>query len=99
MSTFGATKEQTKTRVKEPKQFNVLMLNDDFTTMEFVVAVLVDIFHKDEVTAQSIMMTVHKNGKAVVGKYPLDIAVTRVNLALRRAEAEGFPFRMSVEEA
>lgn len=99
MSTFGATKEQTRTRLKEPKQFNVLMLNDDFTTMEFVVAVLVDIFHKDEVTAQSIMMTVHKNGKAVVGKYPLDIAVTRVNQALRRAEAEGFPFRMSVEEA
>lgn len=99
MSTFGATKEQTRTRIKEPKQFNVLMLNDDFTTMEFVVAVLVDIFHKDEVTAQSIMMTVHKNGKAVVGKYPLDIAVTRVNQALRRAEAEGFPFRMSVEEA
>lgn len=99
MSTFGATKEQTRTRIKEPKQFNVLMLNDDFTTMEFVVAVLVDIFHKDEVTAQSIMMTVHKNGKAVVGKYPLDIAITRVNRALRRAEAEGFPFRMSVEEA
>lgn len=99
MSTFGATKEQTRTRIKEPKQFNVLMLNDDFTTMEFVVAVLVDIFHKDEVTAQSIMMTVHKNGKAVVGKYPLDIAITRVNQALRRAEAEGFPFRMSVEEA
>lgn len=99
MGTLGATKEQSKARIKEPKQFNVLMLNDDFTTMDFVVAVLVDIFHKEEVTAQSIMMEVHKKGKAVVGKYPYDIAVTRVNQALRRAQEEGFPFRMTIEEA
>ena len=75
------------------------MFNDDFTTMEFVVEVLVDIFHKDEVTAQSIMMNVHKNGQAVVGKYPYDIARTKVDTALARARNEGFPFRMSVEEA
>lgn len=98
MSTQGATKERTQNRIKEPKQFNVIMLNDDFTTMEFVVRVLVDIFHKDEVTAQAIMLGVHKQGKAVVGKYPYDIAVTRVNAALHRAKTQGYPFRMLVEE-
>ncbi|WP_029320199.1 ATP-dependent Clp protease adaptor ClpS [Butyrivibrio sp. AE3004] len=99
MATKGATKELTKDMIKEPRQFNVIMFNDDFTTMDFVVDVLVDIFHKDEVTAESIMMKVHKNGQAVVGKYPYDIARTRVDTALMRAKSEGFPFRMSVEEA
>ncbi|WP_026526055.1 ATP-dependent Clp protease adaptor ClpS [Butyrivibrio sp. VCD2006] len=99
MATKGQAKEKTKNRVKEPRQFNVIMYNDDFTTMEFVVEILMDIFHKDEVTAQSIMMNVHKKGQAVVGKYPYDIAATRVNAALMRAKQEGFPFRMSVEEA
>lgn len=84
---------------KEPRQYNVIMINDDFTTMEFVVEVLVDIFHKDQVSAEAIMMHVHKNGQAVVGKYPYDIAITRVTTALSRAKEEGFPFRMTVEEA
>nr|WP_297704943.1 ATP-dependent Clp protease adaptor ClpS [uncultured Butyrivibrio sp.] len=99
MATSGQTKEKSKSKVKEPKQYNVIMINDDFTTMDFVVAVLVDIFHKDPVSAEAIMLGVHKNGQAVVGKYPYDIAVTRVNNALERAKKEGFPFRMTVEEA
>ena len=99
MATKDAVKEKTSSKVKEPRQYNVVMHNDDFTTMEFVVEVLVDIFHKDEVTAQAIMLGVHKRGKAVVGKYPYDIATTKVNAALSRAKAQGFPFRMTVEEA
>jgi ATP-dependent Clp protease adaptor protein ClpS len=99
MATQGEVKERTKSKVKEPRQFNVVMHNDDFTTMEFVVEVLVDIFHKDEVTAQAIMLGVHKKGKAVVGKYPYDIATTKVNAALTRAKSQGYPFRMTVEEA
>jgi ATP-dependent Clp protease adaptor protein ClpS len=99
MATKEAVKENTKSMVKEPRQFNVVMHNDDFTTMDFVVEVLVDIFHKDEVTAQAIMLNVHKKGKAVVGKYPYDIASTKVGLALGRAKSQGFPFRMTVEEA
>ena len=75
------------------------MINDDFTTMEFVIEILVDVFHKDELTAQALMMNVHKNGQAVVGKYPYDIAVTKVRIALDRAKELGFPFRMNVEEA
>lgn len=99
MATKGATKEKTKSIVKEPKQYNVVMINDDFTTMEFVVEILVDIFNKDEVSAQAIMLKVHKNGQAVVGKYPYDIATTKVNEALKRAKHYGYPFRMTVEEA
>lgn len=99
MAAKEAIRERTDRKVKEPRQYNVLMLNDDFTTMEFVVEVLMDVFHKDEVSAQSIMMNVHKNGQAIVGKYPYDIAVTKVNAALSRARAQGFPFRMTVEEA
>ena len=99
MATKDATKEKTRSKIKEPRQFNVVMHNDDFTTMEFVVEVLVDIFHKDQVTAQAIMLNVHKKGKAVVGKYPYDIAVTKVTSALNRAKREGYPFRMTVEEA
>jgi len=97
--TKGAAKERTESRIKEPKQYNVIMLNDDFTTMEFVVEVLIVIFHKDSVTAQAIMMNVHKGGQAVVGKYPYDIAATKVKKALARAKEEGFPFRMKIEEA
>ena len=99
MAAKGATKEKNKSLLKEPRQYNVIMINDDFTTMEFVVSVLVDIFHKDQVSAEAIMMHVHKNGKAVVGKYPYDIALTRVTAALTRAKEEGYPFRMTVEEA
>lgn len=99
MATQSATKERTKARIKEPKQFNVIMHNDDFTTMEFVVNVLIDIFHKDGVTAEAIMLGVHNNGKAIVGKYPYDIAVTRVTKALNRAKEQNFPFRMTIEEA
>lgn len=99
MSTQSFVKERTGGKVKEPEQYNVIMLNDDFTTMEFVVGVLTDIFHKDSVTAEALMMRVHQEGKAVIGKYPYDIAVTRVKKALARAREQGFPFRMTVEEA
>ncbi|MCR4780675.1 MAG: ATP-dependent Clp protease adaptor ClpS [Ruminiclostridium sp.] len=99
MSTQSSVKERTTDKVKEPEQYNVIMLNDDFTTMEFVVEVLTDIFRKDPVTAEALMMRVHQEGKAVVGKYPYDIAVTRVKKALGRAREQGFPFRMTVEEA
>lgn len=99
MATQGEVKEKVNNKLKEPHQYNVIMWNDDFTTMDFVVDVLINIFRKDEITAQTIMLDVHKKGKAVIGKYPYDIAVTKVKTALSYAKAEGFPFRMTVEEA
>ncbi len=97
MAAQGETKESTRIRIREPKQYKVIMHNDDFTTMDFVVDILRDIFHKDEMEAERLMLLVHEVGKAVVGSYPYDIAVSRVQTAAARAKAEGFPFRMTLE--
>ncbi|MCR5605125.1 MAG: ATP-dependent Clp protease adaptor ClpS [Lachnospiraceae bacterium] len=99
MSTQNSFKQITKDRVKEPKKYNVVMFNDDFTTMDFVVDILMDVFNKNKDDAEVLMMTVHKSGKAVVGEYPYDIALTKVNRASELARKEGYPFRMTVEEA
>lgn len=88
----------TLTRVREPKKYKVLMHNDDFTTMEFVVDVLITIFHKKELEAEQLMMLVHQKGHAVVGIYPRDIAKTRISKALLKAKQQNFPFRMTMEE-
>jgi len=98
MATKGASKEKSKTKVQEPKKYKVIMHNDDFTTMDFVVDVLVSIFHKSSQEAERLMLLVHNVGSAVVGTYPYDIASTKVAAATSRARAEGFPFRMSMEE-
>ncbi len=99
MSVQGETREKTKINIQEPKHYNVMMHNDDFTSMEFVVDILIDIFHKGELEAEQLMLTVHERGRAIVGSYPYDIAVTKVLAASARAKEEGFPFRMTVEEA
>ena len=88
--------ENTKTRskFKLPSMYHVVMYNDDFTPMDFVVDVLMDIFQKSEQDAFRIMMSVHKGGKAIVGTYIYDIAVTRADLAVTRARKAGYPFRV-----
>lgn len=92
-------KEKEKIKIKKPKNYKVVMHNDDFTTMEFVVEVLMKIFNKDIQTSNIIMMDVHKKGRGIVGIYPYDIATTKVALALRMAKSEGFPFNITIEEA
>lgn len=99
MAVQGATREKTKINIREPKHYKVIMHNDDFTTMDFVVEILVDIFHKDVLEAEQLMMMVHEKGKASIGAYPYDIAVSKVQTATGRAKEEGFPFRMTIEEA
>ena len=96
MATQTYAQEKTKDIVKEPKLYNVVMLNDDFTPMDFVVDILMDIFHKDRPTAETLMLTVHKSGKAVVARYPYDIANTKVSESITRARSEGYPFRLTV---
>lgn len=92
-------RERTRLSHDYPRMYRVIMHNDDFTTMDFVVEILMEIFHKDAASANAIMMKVHKGGSARVGVYPYDIAVTKVEAATTRARQEGFPFRMTVEEA
>ena len=98
MPVQGETREKTRINIREPKRYRVIMHNDDFTPMEFVVEILIDIFHKDLLEAERLMLMVHESGRAAVGSYPYDIAVTKVKAAQARAKEAGFPFRMTVEE-
>ena len=84
-------------RVKEPEKYKVILLNDHFTTMEFVIAVLMEIFHKNSTDANRIMMDVHKKGKGVVGVYPWDIAATKAEQVHTVAKAHEFPLRCVIE--
>ena len=99
MAVQGETREKTRINIREPKHYRVVMHNDDFTPMDFVVDILIDIFHKGVPEAERLMLMVHESGRAAVGSYPYDIAVTKVQTALARAREQGYPFRMTVEEA
>lgn len=99
MTTKGAIKERTDIKIKEPKRYKAVMYNDDFTPMDFVVDILMGIFKKSEEDAFKIMMTVHNNGRAIVGIYSYDIAKTKVEEAVAIAREEGYPFKVKVEEA
>ena len=98
MKTNSTVIERANIKVKEPKKYKVIMHNDDFTTMEFVVAILNIIFNKDLEEANKIMMEIHKNGRGIAGVYPYDIAISKVNKAMTMAKNEGFPFKLTVEE-
>jgi ATP-dependent Clp protease adaptor protein ClpS len=93
-----ATQTQPKQRLKKPPLYKVLLHNDDYTTMEFVVWVLMSVFHHDEDTATGIMLHVHKNGIGVAGIYPHDIAETRAARVEALARAHEYPLRCSLEE-
>ena len=68
----------SKQKLKTPKQFEVILLNDDYTTMEFVVEVLRRFFHKESLVAEAIMLKIHIDGEAVCGTYSYDVAQTKV---------------------
>ena len=91
--------ERTKVSVKEPPAFNFVMHNDDLTTSEFVVEVLNTVFFKTYRASQKLMLQVHEEGKAIVGTYSYDIAVSKVELATGMARAAHFPLKLTVEEA
>lgn len=97
MPNHAQGQQHTKSRLKYPSQYQVIMHNDDFTTMEFVVKVLVTVFHKSEADAQSLMLKVHYEGKACVGIFSFDVAATKVSIATDMARKEGFPFNMTIE--
>ncbi|TFG83280.1 MAG: ATP-dependent Clp protease adapter ClpS [Spirochaetales bacterium] len=84
---------------KEPDEYRVLLLNDDFTTMEFVVAVLVSVFHKSIPEATRIMLDVHRKGKGIVGVYTYDIATTKIQRVHAMARENSFPLRCTMEKA
>lgn len=80
-----------------PPEKKVVFYNDDYTTMEFVIDVLISIFNKTAEDAEELMLTVHEEGSAIVGTYTYDIAVSRANLTKQIARQNGFPLRVEVE--
>lgn len=98
METNIITIEKSKIKTKKPKHYKVIMYNDDYTTMEFVVDVLMNIFNKKFEEANKIMLDVHQRGKGIAGIYPYDIAATKVSTAMAMAEEEEFPFKLTIEE-
>ncbi len=91
--------EKEETETEFPRMYRVLLRNDNYTTMDFVVEVLVKIFHMDQEKAIQVMMDVHKTGKGECGIYTRDIAATKTAQVRSMAEQAGFPLKCFYEEA
>ena len=89
------TKKKSKT--KKPKLFKVVFLNDDYTTMEFVVHVLETVFHRSPAEAAAIMLRIHNNGSGVAGVYTKEVAETKIEQTLGLARREGHPLMLTME--
>ena len=96
----GKTKllNRDEKKLKEPKEYAVVLLNDNFTAREFVVEILIIIFHKNPKEAKSIMLNVHNKGRGVVGAYTWDIAQTKANQVHCIARQYDYPLKCVVEE-
>lgn len=90
-----AIRERQKVRLKEPGRYVVMMFNDDFTPMDFVVDILENIFFKSQAEAEAIMLKVHHDEKAVVGTYSYDIAKSKVEKAVTQARSHKYPLRLT----
>ena len=97
--TDGAVKERVKTEKKDPTLYKVVLLNDDYTTMEFVIRVLETVFQKSPAEAYRIMMQVHQDGSGIAGVYPWEVAETKVDTLTSMARHAEFPLRATIEEA
>jgi ATP-dependent Clp protease adaptor protein ClpS len=95
--TSGEVLERTQQETKKPELYKVLLLNDDYTTMDFVVEILETVFHKPPAEAHRIMMMVHTQGKGLCGVYPFEVAETKVATVVDRARENGFPLRAAME--
>jgi len=97
--TVPSVTEKTRAEQREPDLYSVILLNDDYTTMEFVVQVLEGVFNKGPAEAFRIMMLVHTQGQGLCGVYPWDIAETKVSTVHELARDAGFPLRAVIEPA
>jgi ATP-dependent Clp protease adaptor protein ClpS len=97
--TGGAVKERVETKKETPKLYKVVLLNDDYTTMEFVILILEGVFQKSPAEAYRIMMHVHVNGRGLAGIFPWEVAETKAEKVAALASEAGFPLRATIEEA
>jgi ATP-dependent Clp protease adaptor protein ClpS len=86
-----------ESKIEIPRQYKVILHNDDYTPMEFVVHVLMSVFKKDELTATQIMLNVHNSGKGICGTYSYEIAETKVAKVHQLAEQNEYPLHASME--
>ncbi len=91
------TETRTEKKLKKPPLYRVLLHNDNYTTREFVVAVLKEVFHRSETDAVAIMLHVHHNGMGVAGIYSYEVAETKVKTVEKLARENEFPLRVSME--
>ena len=91
--------ERVRTQKKEPTLYKVVLLNDDYTTMEFVMEVLRSVFDKSPAEAYQIMMQVHTQGRGIAGVYPWEVAETKTETVTALARESGFPLRATLEPA
>lgn len=87
-----------ETKLKYPKKYKVFILNDDYTSMDFVVDILMNVFHKSFKEAENIMLEVHKKDRGLCGIYTHEIAETKVMQVFKQAKANNFPLRATMEE-
>src|SRR5471032_1182496 len=97
--TSGSVKERVSEKFQEPTLYRVLLLNDDYSTMEFVVHVLETVFTKSPAEAYRIMMNVHQQGRGVAGVYPWEVAETKVATVAEMAKDAGYPLKAVIDEA
>jgi ATP-dependent Clp protease adaptor protein ClpS len=97
--TDGAIKERAETKSQDPKLYNVILLNDDYTTMEFVLQILETLFQKSPAEAYRIMMHVHRNGRGLAGVYTWEVAETKVEKVTTLSREAGYPLRATIEDA
>lgn len=94
----GGIATKTRTRAKRPERYKVLLHNDDYTPMEFVVSILEKIFGKSPAAATQIMLQIHRGGMGVAGVYVREVAETKVTTVHNLAEQRGHPLRAGVEK-
>jgi len=102
MSTISVPDKSVETKkkvqLKKPSRYKVVMLNDNYTTMEFVINVLINIFGRSTVEATEIMMKIHKQGRGIAGIYTFDIATTKKRQTESEASKNGFPLKCILEK-
>ena len=96
-STQGSVVTEDLIELREPRLYKVLLHNDDYTSMEFVISILETVFNKSAPDATKIMLNVHNEGRGIAGVYTREISETKISIVHQLAEKNGFPLRCSLE--